>query len=187
MTFPQGDFTNARSLGLYDSFKNLSKHVFNFTYAPGETVSTIFNTSYKTETDHDLSFILRQPNLFVTAAYEDTALFGKVLQAALNDTDVSDLNNGAAFAKRYWNRTFFLETGPIEFDEVGERKQPLSIQQFQKDRVWPVTVMTLDVAGQNFVDVAPVNWSVPFPPPNEPICGYLGTSVLCQKRGKLDY
>ena len=105
------------------------------------------------------------------------------MQESLDDTSAFDLNNGTAFAKRYWNRTFFLDTGPIEFDEVGERKQPLIIQQFQKDGVWPVTILMLGASAQNFVDVAPVSWSVPFPPLNEPICGYLGTNVLCQKNG----
>ena len=129
-----------------------------------------------------------QPNPFVTAIYEETILFGEVLQESLDDTSAFDLNNGTAFAKRYWNRTFFLDTGPIEFDEVGERKQPLIIQQFQKDGVWPVTILMLGASAQNFVDVAPVSWSVPFPPLNEPICGYLGTNVLCQKNGiSLEY
>ena len=180
MTSPQGDLINARLLSLYDTFKNLSIREFNFTYAPGEMVSK-WLPKWKCMR---LCNFCWQPNPFVTAIYEDTILFGEVLQESLDDTSAFDLNNGTAFAKRYWNRTFFLDTGPIEFDEVGERKQPLIIQQFQKDGVWPVTILMLGASAQNFVDVTPVSWSVPFPPLNEPICGYLGINVLCRNKNK---
>ncbi|GAV06497.1 hypothetical protein RvY_16473 [Ramazzottius varieornatus] len=124
-----------------------------------------------------------EPNPFVTAAYEDVILFGHGLEEALNDSSrIVDLSDGSAFARRYWNRTFWLDTGPIEFDEVGERKQPLIIQQFQKGGVWPITVMTLDASANEFADVASISWKVPFPPPNEPACGFLGTNVICWKK-----
>ncbi|GAV02728.1 hypothetical protein RvY_13257 [Ramazzottius varieornatus] len=127
----------------------------------------------------------RLPNPFVTAPYEDVILFGHVLEETLNDPSrVVDLNDGSAFARRYWNRTFWLDTGPIEFDEVGERKQPLIIQQFQKGGVWPTTIMTLDASANEFVDVASISWVAPFPPPNEPPCGFLGTNAICWKKGE---
>ncbi|GAV02823.1 hypothetical protein RvY_13341 [Ramazzottius varieornatus] len=160
VTFPQDSSSNGRLVGLYETFTNISKHYFNFTYAPLET-----------------------PNPFVTAAYEDVILFGHVLEETLNDPSrVVDLNDGSAFARRYWNRTFWLDTGPIEFDEVGERKQPLIIQQFQKGGVWPTTIMTLDASANEFVDVASISWVAPFPPPNEPPCGFLGANVICWKK-----
>lgn len=124
----------------------------------------------------------------MTAAYEDVILFGHVLEETLNDSSrIVDLKDGSAFARRYWNRTFWLDTGPIEFDEVGERKQPLIVQQFQTDAIWPTTVMTLDGSANEFVDVAPISWITPFPPPNEPACGFLGTNVTCSKKGENEF
>ncbi|GAV09609.1 hypothetical protein RvY_19114 [Ramazzottius varieornatus] len=100
-------------------------------------------------------------------------MFGTVLKELLSDSNrPTDINDGSWLAGHFLNRTFTLDTGPIVLDETGERQQPLTVQHFQGSNAWPVTVMTLDAFAARFTDSTKLLWPVPFPPPNEPPCGF---------------
>ncbi|GAV06502.1 hypothetical protein RvY_16478-1 [Ramazzottius varieornatus] len=159
ITSPNDD-KNPEQLRLEEEFRRRSAKDFNFTYADDE-----------------------KQNLFVTACYESIVLFGIVLKELLSSSASANLKDGALTTQHFLNRTFTLATGPITFDEVGERQQPLIIRQFQGSSVWPLTVMALDACAESFRGVREVLWPVPFPPPNEPACGFYGTRDQCRANG----
>ncbi|GAV06515.1 hypothetical protein RvY_16487-2 [Ramazzottius varieornatus] len=146
--------TNTHLQTLENELKMRSLRDFNFTYAPDE-----------------------KPNLFAIASYECVIMFGIMLQHILHAS--VDLSDGSAIGRLFWNKTFNLDTGIIQFDEVGERKQDMIVQQFQKGDVWPTTILELSGSAELHENVTAIEWPVPFPPPNEPFCGYSGLSSAC--------
>lgn len=109
-------------------------------------------------------------------------MFGIVLQHILHAS--IDLSDGSAIGRLFWNRTFNLDTGVIQFDEVGERKQDMIVQHFQQGDVWPTTILELSGSAELYENVTAIEWPLPFPPPNEPFCGYTGLSSACLPSGK---
>ncbi|GAV06469.1 hypothetical protein RvY_16453 [Ramazzottius varieornatus] len=108
-------------------------------------------------------------------------MLGNVIGESLNNSSV-DPNDGSALGRLFWNRTFNLDTGVVQFDEVGERKQDMIVQHFQKGDVWPTIVLKLPGSTNVFESVTTIEWPVPFPPPSEPFCGYTGIKPVCLSR-----
>ena len=57
----------------------------------------------------------------------------QVLNETLTEEPDFNLHDGAALARRFFNRTTVIDGIPIYVDEVGERKTDMDIKQFNRD------------------------------------------------------
>ncbi|XP_055334074.1 atrial natriuretic peptide receptor 1-like [Paramacrobiotus metropolitanus] len=101
---------------------------------------------------------------------------------ALRVSDSSETwASGAKLAKRLMNRTFHTDVSDLYIDSSGERVPRKCVNQLSWNTselrtlfVQVVPELELRPTGE------PIEWLGPWPPPNEPRCGYRGDKPICR-------
>ncbi|OQV14159.1 hypothetical protein BV898_11631 [Hypsibius exemplaris] len=117
----------------------------------------------------------------VTSTYAAFLMFGQVLNETLANDPAFDFQDGARFARLFWNRTFHFPFSEVRLDEKGERIPPMIIEDLDPETGQLQVVLYQDnmLYNLNNVSGAHIDWGGPAGsgnavPRNEPRCGYQG-------------
>ncbi|OQV13357.1 putative Atrial natriuretic peptide receptor 1 [Hypsibius exemplaris] len=132
----------------------------------------------------DYNFALplaNQPLVNLISPFLSINLLGQILNTSHSVYGPSSLYDGAHLAKMVFNQTFETVFGPIEMDDVGQRIVDLTLSWFDEhnDNFQPFLLMKMK--SKTVTSSAEVRWvdGKPWPPPNEPLCGYSDQSSRC--------
>ncbi|XP_055353827.1 atrial natriuretic peptide receptor 1-like [Paramacrobiotus metropolitanus] len=141
-----------------------SREMFNYTYKPFERV-----------TPHP------------AATYETMLILAQVMEELRSTGNQEVWSSGRKLAKQFWNRTFTTEIGDVWIDEVGERLPVMSLTQLEWNSTRVRTLYVLKVPEFTLVETGEEpRWLIPWPPPNEPRCGFRGDAPICHPKGALE-
>ncbi|OQV16699.1 hypothetical protein BV898_09210 [Hypsibius exemplaris] len=128
-----------------------------------------------------------QPDQIILGCYLAVIIFGQVLNEALEEG--ANVFDGTEMAKRFLERQFPNDLSGIYICSNGDRLPTLIISQFAIDD--PKGCSSSDALKAIFrqnsndttklVELHQIMWpfSTPWPPPNEPICGYRDENETC--------
>ncbi|OWA49826.1 hypothetical protein BV898_14361 [Hypsibius exemplaris] len=130
-----------------------------------ETARQNYNHSYKDD----------QVPIFVYGAFEMYAVYGMLLNETYAQT--GRILDGLELGSLLRNRTFHLPTGDVSFSASGERNIDIIGEVLNPVTGNYTTCLLFDAKAQKLAhlsDIATLWPSGLWPPPNEPLCGYLG-------------
>ncbi|XP_055339077.1 atrial natriuretic peptide receptor 1-like [Paramacrobiotus metropolitanus] len=140
-----------------------SKELYNYTYQPFELV-----------TPHP------------AATYATMMILAQVMEQLRSTGNQEVWSSGRKLAKLFMNRTFTTEVGDVCIDEVGERLPVMNLNQidWNTSRVRMLYVLKVPELTLMKTTEEP-QWLIPWPPPNEPQCGFRGDAPICHPKGAL--
>ncbi|OQV12320.1 hypothetical protein BV898_13431 [Hypsibius exemplaris] len=132
----------------------------------------LFNATY-TEAEHPLEI--------VTSTFDAVILLGQVVLEALRNGD--NPWNATQLIDRFRNRTFRTEFDDFHVDSDGVRVDALAVTHYNVESERRDPFLTQYADGSSILkEIADVRgWpNSAWPPPNEPICGFIGNSARCE-------
>ncbi|XP_055334079.1 atrial natriuretic peptide receptor 1-like [Paramacrobiotus metropolitanus] len=133
--------------------------------------------------DYNLSYNISDqnfPNLI--SSYRAITATAAFLNESLSGVDDLDYQDGRALARMFLNRTYTDEYGSLYIDNTGQRRTDFVVTYFDS---FGIRTPLLFKTGKNdtLMEATRVtewaNSSKPFPPPNEPYCGYSNNKPSC--------
>ncbi|GAU96913.1 hypothetical protein RvY_08282 [Ramazzottius varieornatus] len=131
---------------------------------------SIFNTSYSRDVE----------NFHLAAAYAMLMMTAQVTTEILHSNQQDLLSDGAAVARKFYNRTFRLRTGNFKFNQLGAVScLDYLLQQFGKSGQL-LLLQKIQPEPFQMREVKSVEWPGDlWPVPNRPVCGYDGQDPAC--------
>ncbi|XP_055355358.1 atrial natriuretic peptide receptor 1-like isoform X2 [Paramacrobiotus metropolitanus] len=126
---------------------------------------------------------VQQPRDYQLATFAAISMLASVIHETYNSNPKFNFRDGRRFTQLFLNRTFDTEVGSIAIDSKGFRQIDLVVsmvidnnpEKFRPFLRQYASTMRL-IAVKNFTAL---NNRYPWPPPNEPVCGYLGDKGPC--------
>ncbi|XP_055355619.1 atrial natriuretic peptide receptor 1-like, partial [Paramacrobiotus metropolitanus] len=141
-----------------------SKELYNYTYKPFELV-----------TPHP------------AATYATMMVLAQVMEQLRSTGNQEVWSSGRQFAKQFMNRTFTTDVGDVCIDEVGERLPAINLNQLDWNTSRVRALYVLKVPEFTLVEAGEEpQWLIPWPPPNEPRCGFRGDAPNCHPKGTME-
>ncbi|OQV14578.1 putative Atrial natriuretic peptide receptor 3 [Hypsibius exemplaris] len=120
------------------------------------------------------------PVPFLAGTQAALEMLAQVLNETLTTDPTFDLQNGAALAQQFWNRTFDTTTGRVSLDQYGDRFPITSLSSFDGSKLEVLARSNFRTGSFQWEYLRNISWyggsQLPL---NEPYCGYDGHSWRC--------
>ncbi|XP_055334076.1 atrial natriuretic peptide receptor 2-like [Paramacrobiotus metropolitanus] len=153
--------------------------VYGKTKSSGTFSQEIINRS---RLDYNYTYRPFQPiSPHPAATYASMMIIAQVMEELRISGNVEIWSSGRKLAKRLMNRTFSTDVGDIYIDPVGERNPQACVNQltWNTSEIRTLLVQTVPDFVLRWSNQTAVEWPGPWPPPNEPRCGFRGDNPKC--------
>ncbi|XP_055330542.1 receptor-type guanylate cyclase gcy-7-like [Paramacrobiotus metropolitanus] len=132
--------------------------------------------------DYNLTYNISDQNFpNLVSSYWAVVATTSLINESLSRADDMDYQDGKALARLFPNHTYTDEYGSLYVDSTGQRRTDLAVTYFTSSGI-RTTLLTKAGVQDTLNEVAHLTeWAsarTAFPPPNEPVCGYLKNKCL---------
>ncbi|OWA51961.1 hypothetical protein BV898_16420 [Hypsibius exemplaris] len=190
MTWNYGDAENEIAQHAFDSLLVIQQHQSatspSGSQHPPRSLDILFQREARSK--YNITYDLDdQPMPDMMATYITLSMLAEVLNESLDSVSPSNFKadqiRQVELARRFFNRTFVTETGPVYIDSRGKRRDSVAVCYFGRDSGMREAFLLLPVGTNerylrylnNTMRWPGGNW----PPINEPLCGYRHERPSC--------